>query len=256
MDSDDEVAPIRVLCLHGKGTNSAIFSTMMRPLMRKLGNRVEFHFLDGKVACTPYHGIQQFFPEGPYFAWYDAPTPDRLEDAYTYVLTYILSRGPKYFDGIIGFSQGAAIAATLALRHQDLLFRFACFFCGGRPFDPATSLRFEHMGNVKFTPSPFDLTKELDTGKIIVKKGSLVNDGVVRSSSIKRKGASPIRIPTLHLIGLRDSARVEGSKLMQLCDPKSSETLEYDGGHCLPRKSIDVNRLADLFFKTADIRAL
>ncbi|EPQ28949.1 uncharacterized protein PFL1_03749 [Pseudozyma flocculosa PF-1] len=259
---DDQGARIRVLCLHGKGTNSNVMTTTMRPLTRNLGSSIECHYLDGPVPCAPYHGIQQFFGDQPYFAWYDAPTRENLEEAYAYVLTYILSKGPGFFDGIMGFSQGAALAATLAIRHQDKLFRFAAFLCGGRPFDPATGQRYEHVPGERsgLAASPFELELEKDRGSrsVSIRRTSSIdrrNREIAPASASKALSASlyAIRIPTVHLIGLHDSAKAEGVKLMELCDPKLREAFEYDGGHCLPRRSTDVVELASLLRKASGL---
>ncbi|KAN0063261.1 hypothetical protein ACQY0O_004425 [Thecaphora frezii] len=251
---------LRVLCLHGKGTNSNVMNTTMRPLIRNLGSSVEFHFLNGRVPCAPYHGIQQFFPDQPYYAWYDTPTRENLEDAYTYVLTYILSKGLGYFDGIIGFSQGAAVAATLAIRHQDKLFSFAAFLCGGRPFDPATGFRYEHIPGKRngFAPPPFELETSDENRTVSIRRTSSIDrrNREITPASAKKTQLTPlyaIRIPTVHLLGMQDSAKAEGRKLIELCDPKQCEYYEYDGGHCLPRKSGDVGSLATLFRKASGL---
>lgn len=53
------------------------------------------------------------------------------------------------FDGILGFSSGAAMAATYLLRqvstHQSALFQFAVFICGGAGFDTAGARLFWPM---------------------------------------------------------------------------------------------------------------
>jgi hypothetical protein len=52
---------------------------------------------------------------------------------------YVTAHGP--FDGVIGFSQGAVLAATLIIAVEEGLiemvapFRCAIFLCGGLPFD-------------------------------------------------------------------------------------------------------------------------
>lgn len=52
-----------------------------------------------------------------------------------------------------------------------------------------------------------------------------------------------IGIPTLHLIGRVDPARLEGFRLAGLCDPRSRTVIEFDGGHAPPRKRADVDRI-------------
>lgn len=65
-------------------------------------------------------------------------------DAMTYLAKIVEERGP--FDGIIGYSEGAAVAATYLLHEQLMsqhqgtrpMFKYAIFFGGWPPIDPLT----------------------------------------------------------------------------------------------------------------------
>lgn len=50
-----------------------------------------------------------------------------------------------------------------------------------------------------------------------------------------------ISIPTLHLLGRMDKAKEEGHLLASLCDVRTSEIIEFDGGHAPPRKQLDLS---------------
>jgi hypothetical protein len=64
-----------------------------------------------------------------------------VHECYEYLLDIIDEDGP--FDGVVGFSQGAAAAATALLHSQSLdstappLFKFAIFFCATSALDAA-----------------------------------------------------------------------------------------------------------------------
>eukprot|EP00128_Syssomonas_multiformis_P002207 Colp12_sorted_trinity150504_noHs@28002 len=74
----------------------------------------------------------------------------RLEESFAHVEATLREKGP--FDGVLGFSQGAALASMLAARHHlsgDTLFRFIVVVAG---FIPDMSPHFNSDIKIK-TPS-------------------------------------------------------------------------------------------------------
>lgn len=118
--------------------------------------------------------------------------------------SYIAADGP--FDGVIGYSQGAAIAATLLLQEHaarpsqpQSLFRCAIFLSGGVPFDPAAMGRGE--------------CRHLDP----------TADG------------EPIPIPTANIWGMNDVNFPNTSpKLSKLCKAECRTEVIHQGGHEIP----------------------
>lgn len=113
---------------------------------------------------------------------------------------HVSSNGP--FDALMGFSQGAILAATFLAQRYHVTptsfspdIKFAVFFCGGE----ARGLR----------------------------------DGVAARLSVGLDGAV-IDIPTVHIIGKKDTEYVAGIELSQLCKQEQREVLEFDGGHEVP----------------------
>ena len=128
--------PLRLLCLHGGGSNSTVMAHQVRHLQRALGGAV-CECIDG-ARDWPLERVpqllQKMFGAGPYFGWYgvaDDGDParsflDRVNDpsvAFTYtdvdaaldrVEAAIDERGP--FDAICAFSQGAVVATLLTAR--------------------------------------------------------------------------------------------------------------------------------------------
>lgn len=162
---------MRVLCLHGMGTNAGILEAqtgkpckrllhpddqsanqpteMFRSLLPK---HFEYEFFDADNEYPAAEGCADIFP-GPYYCFYPVPTTNNVELAHQYVQEIIEEEGP--FDAVMGFSQvghvlltryfsnflqGAALAASILLRHQDekpfepAPFRFAVFICGSLPY--------------------------------------------------------------------------------------------------------------------------
>lgn len=125
---------------------------------------------------------------------------DDLED-------YVRSDGP--FEGVMAFSQGAGLAATLMIRKykkdpigQRLspLFKCAIFFCGAVPEDPCVVAQ----GNVR------RLMRAEDDGEVI-------------------------EIPTAHIWGKNDQLYPNfGPVLSGLCKKSVRAHLLHEGGHEVP----------------------
>lgn len=76
-------------------------------------------------------GVQDYF-SGPCYCYFKTPHPDEIPQAHDLINEIIAEEGP--FDGVLGFSQGATVAASLLLQHAidhpDTAppFKFAVFF--------------------------------------------------------------------------------------------------------------------------------
>ncbi|ORX86867.1 hypothetical protein K493DRAFT_306994 [Basidiobolus meristosporus CBS 931.73] len=193
-------AKSRILCLHGMGTSAEIFRIQTGAIREQLDSMCEFTFLEAPLICDPAEGIRDFFV-GPYRTFYSAPpSREELMDAHSYVLQFIEEEGP--FDGVMGFSQGAALAAAILIRdhehHPYPMFKFAIFFCGTRPWNIETGDRYEAMGKKASTP-----------------------------------GHGLIHIPTCHIVGRKDQWYEESLGLLSLCDGMTV-CFDHRKGHTLP----------------------
>ena len=138
------------------------------------------------------------------YAYFDPTNLASIRTALKDLKTYIEADGP--FDGILGYSQGAAIAATLLLQDKtdrslqvEPLFKCAIFLSGGVPFDPAALRR----GEIRF----------LDP----------VVDG------------QPVTIPTANIWGSNDLDFPDTSpKLSGLCAADLRTEIIHTGGHEIP----------------------
>ncbi|KAM9846922.1 esterase OVCA2 [Aulostomus maculatus] len=144
------MAPLRVLCIHGYRQNSGSFREKTGAFRKLLKKQVELVYLNaphsipaasGEVPHkenSPGHGPQgDEDPRGWWFsdiharsfnAQQDCEKSLGLSESVTAVREAVKVRGP--FDGILGFSQGAAFVAMLcSLQEQkqepEFCFRFA-----------------------------------------------------------------------------------------------------------------------------------
>ncbi|XP_061659947.1 esterase OVCA2 [Syngnathoides biaculeatus] len=139
-------APLRVLCLHGYRQNGASFREKTGALRKLLKKKVNFVYVDAPHLLEGAQGSGGEEPErrGWWFSDPGARTfsaqqrceeSSGLDESVAAVLQAVRRDGP--FDGILGFSQGAALAAMLCAlqesgRKPDLAFRFAVLVAGFR----------------------------------------------------------------------------------------------------------------------------
>lgn len=102
---------LRVLCLHGHGSNSDITTL-------QLGNmgllpRLSVDFLHAPFAAGAQSAMFAAFTDKPFHTWWEEPlTSAGLGQSLRYVLRHIAESGP--YDGLYGFSMGAAVASLLS----------------------------------------------------------------------------------------------------------------------------------------------
>jgi len=154
---------VRILALHGGGSNANIMQFQVQALRRMLGDKAEWSFLNGGRAWKWSKGLEptetmQGLADGmPFYGWYGVVNdgdPDRdyneklfdLSVTFTYeevevgvdrVMRHIQDEGP--FDVLLGFSQGCIvshlIAATLRKKGEVVPWRVSVLFNGMRVRD-------------------------------------------------------------------------------------------------------------------------
>ncbi len=155
----------------------------IRPIVDELEDgTATFHFIQGPCKAYPPDGFKDFFGPPPYFRFIepddatektadddiltrirdfpDCETPEEtmrellfggvasshnsIDAALRYLVNIMEESGP--FDAVIGYSEGATVAATLLLHEQRRfeskgikpMFKYAMFFGGWPPVDPDT----------------------------------------------------------------------------------------------------------------------
>ncbi|KAK1752276.1 serine hydrolase FSH [Echria macrotheca] len=135
--------------------------------------------------------------------------------------------------GLMGFSQGAKLAASILWRQEnvsgplprlspEVQFRFAVLMAGGAPpvmLDPTGALPvppgIETADNLSLAFDDWPATNE---------------------------GEHVIGIPTLHVHGLKDPGIERHRKLLDLyCERGTARVVEWDGDHRIPFKTADVS---------------
>lgn len=135
-----------------------------------------------------------------------------MTECYEYILDIIDEYGP--FDGVVGFSQGAAAAATALLYSQSIdgtappLFKFAIFFCSTAALDVV---------------SVSDSSEEVCPAKDLL--------------------LPPI--PTVHVVGQKDDVRSQSMALHGLAEEQYARLITHEGGHWIPKDAVFARKMQD-----------
>lgn len=124
---------MRILALHGLGASSAMLEQQIAPLVRMLGPTYQLIFLDGAIPCG--RGPGSFghssitrheltlsilavpgWASGPFQSYASGFTPSEMKAAHDRLQFFIECNGP--FDGVLGFSLGAAMAVSFIIEQQ------------------------------------------------------------------------------------------------------------------------------------------
>lgn len=192
-----------ILCLHGGGTNETIFQVQTIRIQRLLADEFEFVFTTAPFESVPGPGmIPSFEGCGPYFRWTPDNEPTEVPEESRTLLSRLakeqIMKDGKGFVGVLGFSQGAKLAAGLLLEEQH-----------GKGIDWGEGLAFGVLCNGVCPP----LTTWLS----------------------KKEKDTEITIPTLHLLGKSDPWKDESKRLhFAHCRKEQAALIESDVDHRLP----------------------
>ncbi|KAK0609479.1 serine hydrolase FSH [Immersiella caudata] len=240
---DPNLGSPRILCLHGGGVNGKVFRLQCRALLSGgLANHFRLVFPNGPFPCDAHPAIAPVYGDyGPFYRWLRwEEFHEKLDARHTAieVLDHLCTQmdadeGTGEWVGVLGFSQGAKLAASLLweqehikgpvpLLRADVRFRFGVFMAGSAPlvlFDPHGTLG----------PPP----KHIDTAETI---GMQFTDW-----PINNMGNHAISSPTLHVHGRQDPGIQGHRKLWEYyVKPGSAKLFEWDGDHRIPLKTTDV----------------
>jgi len=248
----------RILCLHGGGVNAEVFRMQARALIRSLESTFRLVFADAPFFCDAGPGIVPVYEDcGPFRRWlrWLPEHPEVEKEAARDEIWWQLKDAMETDDrngatgewvGLLGFSQGAKMSASLLFEQQyrDLLkeqgnlsaveeklpnFKFAVLLAGRAPL---VSLR-----------------KETDDIPHLVSAAQISEGEDLISSST---GPHVLKLPTVHVHGLQDAGLALHRRLLNhYCDANTSTVVEWDGAHRVPLRAVDVQRVTAAMLKVA-----
>ncbi|TGO92075.1 hypothetical protein BPOR_0011g00260 [Botrytis porri] len=228
-ENSKEKNKIKVLCLHGIGTNAEVLEAQTG---RRRYSSEERAFKELMIDSCSKGGypwpvapeIGKIFGDQQIYRSYFDESVDSLKDALDDLDQYVTNNGP--FHIVMGFSLGAAFAATLLLRDEmrrskseanyyHILakakprFKCAIFICGTLPPDLDA---LEH-GDIQ----------------------------ALRAKDFH----SVITVPTVHLWSTRDVDHATQSKeLVRMCEERSRVEILHAGGHSVPHQGDELKAVA------------
>lgn len=228
------------------------------------------------------------FSSLPQYTYYNPLVPSSVVEAEERLLDLIEQEGG--FDGVLGYSGGAAFAAQAIIRHSqrdpsEPLFRFAIFINGGTPLK-AFSLSGENvvvdmvdstaldkeLAAIYLRPSNMrvrkgDSRKEAEeaiesrkreikavqTGKLTDGRYFLTDGklGLTRYSGAE--DGPLIDIPTLHIRDKSENDANLGLELLNLCNPDLVREHYHPFGHDFPRGQEEMRKIAEKITELVDL---
>ncbi|KAL0930004.1 citrinin biosynthesis oxidoreductase [Colletotrichum truncatum] len=237
----------RILCLHGGGTNAFIFRMQCRVLEKRLKRSFRLVYAQAPfISVEPGPDVTSVYKDcGPFRVWrrdHRMPGVWTSEDVAAGIETALAlamaaddAKGATgEWVGILGFSQGANVAASILYRQQSYgvtSFRFAVLFAGRGPL----------VWLMPELPQPHGLidaaTPFTHPAPAWITLGSTEHI---------------LRLPTIHVHGLKDPGLDRHRDLLRdYCDPLQATLLEWEGGHRMPIKSKDVEVVVQQIMKAA-----
>ncbi|KAH0361705.1 hypothetical protein KCU65_g8567, partial [Aureobasidium melanogenum] len=233
----------RILCLHGGGVTAEVFQLQARSLIKALPT-FRLVFADGPFFCAPGPGIASVYEDyGPFRRWlrWLPEHPDIDDETAIEEVMYAIETckssdpGTGPWVGLMGFSQGAKLAASLLYDqqvrvektgHADTDYRFAVLLAGRQPL----------MQLSEYSVGP----ATLGAGEI--------------SEGFNYEGPNEhiLKLPTIHVHGLNDAGlHLHRDLLRKYCHPDSVTLIEWDGTHRVPLKKTDVDRICAEIYRIA-----
>ncbi|KAK6953343.1 hypothetical protein Daesc_005646 [Daldinia eschscholtzii] len=244
----------RILCLHGGGTNARIFRAQCRVVSRTLEPYFRMVYAEAPYESGAGPDVLSVYAEhGPFKRWLRwLPEHPEIDDdrAIADVNASLKSAmdaddragatGP--WVGLLGFSQGAKLAASILYRQQirsEKLgpaqagsdWKFAVLMAGRAPI-------------VNLDPKVFNST--------LLSRASQVGLAGAPDLMEMMSGGHILRLPTIHVHGLNDPGlNLHRELYEEYCDPATARLVEWDGAHRVPLKGTDVQPLVDQILDVA-----
>lgn len=169
----------------------------------------EYEFIDGGESAPPAPGLEAFLAPDEALAYYNQNSAPSILAAVDDLTEYIAQYGP--FEGVMGFSQGASLAAMVLARARHANpppFSFAVFICAGLPYCDKTLV---DEGRMKFV-----------------------------SAKEQEQDSTMIHVPTAHIFGSKDPDVAYSKGLVDLCQPWGRVVMDHGAGHEIPRVPVDI----------------
>ncbi len=156
--------------------------------------------------------------------------------------------------GLLGFSQGAKVAASVLYESQLRAEEAREGIYGGSEDEHLIGIaggrwRFAvmHAGSAPIV----SMRNKERASPTMARPGALIKF----SPEDMLESPDKLRLPTVHVLGLQDGGLPLHRKLFDVyCEKGTATMIEWDGDHRIPIKASDVNPVVDAIFKVAKVR--
>lgn len=264
------MAKPRILCLHGAGTTAEIFAIQARAFIKPLDPYFTLVFADAPLDSDAGPGILPLFAENaPFKRWMRwKPHEDLLMDdgEVTSAIEEALEEAMQDDDaaggegewvGLLGFSQGAKIAASV-LYESELRLREIASVPEGVPLTGSALDKISKGfagGHWRFAivmagQAPLiQLSARTADSKTVQPVGRFSENA---GEFPYLDGTDKLALPSLHVHGLKDPILPMHRRMYEhFCVSGAAELVEWDGDHRVPFKKPDVDKVVEGILKTA-----
>lgn len=242
------LASPRILCLHGGGTNSRIFHMQCRALSLHLKSHFRLVYAEAPFPSTAGPDVLSVYAEcGPFKRWVCTVEPNAVERQPQETWAAIERSVGDAMDeddelgatgdwvAVLGFSQGAKVAASILLRQQEQPEGL------GRMRRSQEGFRFGVLMAGRGPLLPYDW-----------EKATWLDKDERFDYAANEKAGRVLHVPTIHVHGLLDPGLAYHQVLLdEWCEPSTTKLIEWNGNHRLPIKSWDVKLVLDMIYEVA-----
>jgi hypothetical protein len=236
----------RIVCLHGGGTNARIFRAQCRVLRAHLAPFFRLVFADAPFPSRPGPDVESVYAEwGPFRSWLppapgggltttvnaiDQDVVERIEQSLAAAMREDDDTGATgAWVGLLGFSQGAKMAASLLWRQQQ------------QSQNRSRMKGWEGEADGDDSPRHQDHTPrkspKMDCHFAVLMAGR----APLVSLGPDTRTLGLLQLPTIHVHGLRDAGiSMHRDLLHRHCEKGSVSLVEWDGDHRVPIQTKDV----------------
>lgn len=249
----------RILCLHGGGTNAAIFRFQLRAIISRSKENFRFVFVEAPFISPAHEAVAEVFADfAPFRRWLRfLKDHEEIEDDVAAAEIVKACRDAMEKDdkagskgewvGLLGFSQGAKIAASLLWAQQIFGMRAK----DGEKKDSLLNARFKFGVLMNGRYPIIKLSPDLPENPYIAPAGHLFSEEFELPTS--NSGEHVCFIPTVHVHGLQDPGLQQHREMKNLWfAPGSARLVQWDGDHRLPIKPADVDEVLTKIYDLAE----
>ncbi|KAI2631240.1 citrinin biosynthesis oxidoreductase CtnB [Xylaria nigripes] len=249
----------RILCLHGGGTNAGIFRTQCRVLSRFLEPHFRLAYAEAPYTTMPGPDVEFVYAfDGPFkrwLRWLPSHEPigsqqavDDIDNAIKLAMDADDLKGADgEWVGLMGFSQGAKLAASMLLRQQ----RRAQRRTQGELFDDRIYDGWKFVVVLAGRSPLVNLEPSVYQSSLLCDPSEIELTGVPDPTEVARK-EHVLRLPSIHVHGYLDPGlRLHRDLYARYMDPAYARVLEWDGPHRVALKNTDVQPIVDAIVAVA-----